>query len=83
MSEITDQEKLRVLLPHWLAHNDSHIAEFSKWEVVARAELGEEVADLIKLAICGMTETGEALVKALEKIGGPPAGHHHHHHNHG
>jgi hypothetical protein len=28
---ITDPEKLRVLLPHWIEHNAEHAAEFRQW----------------------------------------------------
>jgi hypothetical protein len=28
---MTDIEKLRALLPHWIEHNGEHAAEFSNW----------------------------------------------------
>ena len=42
MSEKTGIEKLRILLPHWIDHNNSHIEEFSKWKDVAADEAGEK-----------------------------------------
>jgi hypothetical protein len=82
MSEQDTTKKLRVLLPHWIEHNNNHIAEFRKWESEARTESGHEVALLLEKAIYDMEEAGKALSKALEKIGGPlegGGGHHHHH----
>ncbi len=83
MSEQNTIEKLRVLLPHWIEHNISHIAEFRKWEGEARKESGEDVALLLDKAIRDMEEAGKSLSKAFEKVGGPlqgGGGHHHHHH---
>lgn len=82
MSDMSGIEKLRVLLPHWLEHNDAHIAEFKKWRGVAREEVDQDVAKLLSEAIQGMEKTGESLAKALDKIGGPKGGHHGHHHHH-
>ncbi len=82
MSEQSTIKKLRVLLPHWIEHNNNHIAEFRKWEGEARKESGEEVAQLLDKAISDMEEAGKSLSEALEKVGGPleGGGHHHHHH---
>ncbi len=83
MSEQNTIEKLRVLLPHWIEHNNNHIAEFRKWEGEARKESGGEVAQLLDKAISDMEVAGKSLSEALEKVGGPlegGGGHHHHHH---
>jgi len=83
MSEQNTIEKLRVLLPHWIEHNNNHIAEFRKWEGEARKESGEEVAQLLDKAISDMEVAGQSLSEALGKVGGPlegGGGHHHHHH---
>ncbi len=82
MSEQNTIKKLRVLLPHWIEHNNNHIAEFRKWENEARAESGKEVSLLLEKAISDMEEAGKSLSEALEKVGGPLEsieGHHHHH----
>ncbi len=82
MSEQNTIKKLRVLLPHWIEHNNSHIAEFRKRENEARAESGKEVSLLLEKAISGMEEAGKSLSEALGKVGGPlesSEGHHHHH----
>ena len=80
MSEQNTIKKLRVLLPHWIEHNNSHIAEFRKWENEARAESGKEVSLLLEKAISDMEEAGKSLSEALEKVGGPlESGKEHHH----
>ncbi len=80
MSEQNTIKKLRILLPHWIQHNDSHIAEFRKWEGEAKKESEHEVAKLLNKAIGNMGETGKALSEALENIGGPTEENHQHHH---
>ena len=82
MNDKSTVDKLRVLLPHWIEHNNSHKAEFVKWAASAREEGLGEVADLIDKAVAAMDETDGALSKALEKVGGPMGGGHHHHHHH-
>ena len=80
MTEQDTLKKLQVLLPHWIEHNNNHIAELRKWEDEANKESGQEVAKLLDKAIKDMEETGKSLSKALKKIGGPLEGEHHHHH---
>jgi hypothetical protein len=67
----TDQDKLRVLLPHWIEHNDEHAAEFRAWAERARAAGQEEVADEIDTAAKELGWVNEALTAALNKLGGP------------
>ena len=81
MTEQDTIKKLRVLLPHWIEHNNNHIAEFRKWEGEARKESVDEVAQLLDKAIGDMEVAGKSLSEALEKVGGPlegGGGHHHH-----
>jgi len=73
-----DLQKLRVLLPHWIEHNDEHAAEFDLWAERARAAGQEEVAEEVALAAKQLGWVNEALTAALEKLGGP-AGHAHDH----
>ncbi|MCA1765216.1 MAG: hypothetical protein LC633_03045 [Desulfobulbaceae bacterium] len=82
MSEKTGIEKLRILLPHWIDHNNNHIAEFIKWrQIVADEEGDREVVELLGEAVATMEKSGKILAEALEKLGGSSEeGHHHHHH---
>jgi len=69
----TDLEKLRVLLPHWCAHNAEHAAEFRTWAEKA----GAARADILDAAE-HLERANRALEAALKRLGGPlPAAHHH------
>ena len=74
-------EKLRVLLPHWIEHNNGHEAECLKWVEIAKQEGQASVAEHIAAAVKKMNEVNELLEKALHEAGGPSAEHHHHHHH--
>ncbi len=75
---MNEQEKLRVLIPHWIEHNEEHAGEFRRW-----AEQAGDVKQDILAAAEVMIRVNDSLVAALEKLGGPlPAGHHHHHEHH-
>lgn len=81
MSEKTGIEKLRILLPHWIEHNNSHIAEFSKWRQVAAAEANNRLVDEgLSAALAAMEKAGAALAGVLQELGGAGEEHHHHHH---
>ncbi len=78
---MTEVEKVRVLLPHLIEHNHGHGDEFAKWAQVL-SECGQgEAAALMEKAIKDIEKANQALVQALEKIGGPLEGHTHGHHH--
>lgn len=83
MSEMQELDKLRVLLPHWIEHNNSHIADFRKWQQVAN-HAGSPASSGLEEAVAAMARAGEALERVLAELGGPlaPPGHAHHHHHH-
>jgi hypothetical protein len=63
-----DLAKLRILLPHWIEHNDEHAESFRKWAGRAR-ELGlEAVAEQIEEAVGRMKGCNEALSAALKAL---------------
>jgi hypothetical protein len=68
----TDQEKLQVLLPHWIEHNAEHAAEFRAWAEKARQAGHEEMADEIDTAARKLERANEALRAAIDKLGGLP-----------
>jgi hypothetical protein len=76
----SDVDKIRVLLPHWMEHNQSHRVEFGRWAEVARSAGLTEAAELIAKAMAKMAEVDSLLAQALDKAGGKVAGHDHHHH---
>ena len=71
MSTGTDEDKLRLLLPHWIEHNAEHAAEFRSWAEKARAAGQEQVAHEIDTAAKELGWVNEALGAALDKLGGP------------
>ena len=81
-------EKLRVLLQHWIEHNDGHVEEFEKWRKTMAEDGKQVLATHIGDAIAAMATVNEKLTKALTDVGGPPDkgdgdhDHHHHHHHH-
>ena len=61
-----DLEKLRVLLPHWIEHNDEHAAEFQEWATRA-GEAEEDIREAARL----LEQATGLLHSAMEKLGGP------------
>ena len=74
---MNDQEKLRVLVPHWIEHNEEHANEFKRW-----AERAGTATPEILAAADAVARANESLAAALEKLGGAfkqPDYHHHFH----
>jgi hypothetical protein len=62
---MNEVEKLRVLIPHWIEHNEEHAEEYRQW-----AEHAND-ASVYLLAAAEMVEsTNKALKAALEMLGG-------------
>lgn len=73
-----EQHKLKVLIPHWIEHNEEHAQEFLRY-IEACGDAAPDLRD----AAARMTLVNEALAAALEKLGGGlPFGEEHHHHHH-
>jgi len=72
MSERTEMEKLRVLLPHWIEHNLEHADEFRRWAEEAGRAGQVEIAREILAAAQGLEEANESLRAASRRLGGPP-----------
>jgi hypothetical protein len=58
-------DKLRVLIPHWIGHNSEHADEFRVW-----AERAGEAAADIRVAADAIELSNQALLSALEGLGG-------------
>ena len=65
-----ETDKLRVLIPHWIEHNEEHAEEFRNW--AARA--GDASEDILSAAETTI-QANVTLEAALEKLGGPLAYH--------
>lgn len=82
MEPKTAIDKLQILLPHWIEHNQNHAAEFQKWAASSRAEGAERLAGLLDTAAAHMVATDEILKKAAAEVGSPPSDGHSHAHHH-
>lgn len=65
---MTDIDKLRTLLPHWVAHNAEHIAELQTWIERVRAIGQEQVAGRLEAAIQKIDAANRDLQTALEYL---------------
>jgi hypothetical protein len=61
-----ESDKLRVLLPHWIEHNQEHAAEFQVWA----AKAGEASPEILAAAEM-LVKANFSLEAALDKLGGP------------
>ena len=61
---MNDIEKLRVLIPHSVEHNQEHADEFRRWAKTA----GEAATNLLAAAEA-MQQVNRILESALEKLG--------------
>lgn len=77
---MTDIEKLRALLPHWIEHNQEHGAELLRWADKATSAGHEKAAELIQNAVQAMDQANAQLEEALDKLGGPIHTEHSHTH---
>ena len=66
--EHADLDKLRVLLPHWIKHNEEHAASFENWAAKARVLGQEETAQRIEESVQQMAACNQALAAALEAL---------------
>lgn len=62
---MNETEKLRMLIPHWMEHNDEHGEEYYRWAGKA-AEAGADLLAAVEM----LKRVNQALATALEKLGG-------------
>ena len=70
-------EKLRILIPHWIEHNGEHSKEFRQW-----ADEDTLAAEDLIAAAAAIDQANQYLAAGLEKLGGEldyPKGHGHFH----
>lgn len=60
--------RLRILLPHWLEHNEEHLQDLRGWTAKARALGQRNAGDLMEEAIEHMEACNKALLRALEML---------------
>ncbi len=64
----TDMEKIKILLKHWVEHNEEHGEDFQEWAEKAKSHGHTEVHDDILRAVEKMREANEYLLRALENF---------------
>ncbi|HEX16774.1 MAG: hypothetical protein DRG33_03165 [Deltaproteobacteria bacterium] len=63
-----ERERLRVILEHWIRHNEAHFEEYRRWASVA-ASLGLEVIkEKIEEATGRIEEANELFREALKAL---------------
>ena len=71
MNPSTTREKLRILLTHWVEHNQEHAEEFRRWAGQAEQAGEMETASRLNAAAAGMEGVNKNLLAALETIESP------------
>lgn len=67
----TDAERLKILLAHWVEHNEEHAKEFRDWAERAKEKgMAPAVYQGIMRGAQRMEEANSSLLKALEGLGG-------------
>lgn len=67
MSEPGVVDKLKVLLPHWIKHNEEHVAELRRWRRALHAQ-APLAASMMDMAITQMEDAGRALAAASNEM---------------
>ena len=60
-----DAAKLRILLSHWVEHNEEHAVEFTEWALKAKAGGQVKVHDHMMKAVQQMKRANESLLAAM------------------
>ena len=73
MSSNDTLSKVKILLEHWIKHNQEHGEEFREWadklKSLGKTEAGDDIAQAART----MDEAGKLLSRALDKLGGREA----------
>jgi hypothetical protein len=63
-----DATKLKILLSHWVEHNEEHAEEFIEWALKAKAGGKAQVHDHMMKAVQQMKGANKSLLAALEGL---------------
>ena len=64
-----DLTRLRILLPHWVEHNEEHLRDLRTWAQTARGLGASQAGDLLERAVRQMEAANRELAAALEALG--------------
>jgi len=65
---MTELEKLKHLLEHWLEHNEAHIRTYNDWAYKADSLGKREVAEILKEVVEKSKKLDELFRRALNSI---------------
>ena len=65
---MTELEKLKHLLKHWMEHNDAHVKTYTEWAEKAEALERNDISDILKLIVQDSNKLNELFRKAEEAI---------------
>ena len=71
MGSLSDSEKLRIRLAHWMEHNLEHAEEFERCAAQAKSFGSVDAASKLKSAAKEMRLVNHSLNDALSLLGGP------------
>jgi len=63
-----ERTKLRILLKHWIEHNDEHAEEFREWAEKAKVFGEAEAYEEVRQAAQEMDKSSESLSRALKRL---------------
>lgn len=78
---MTDIEKLRQLLPHWLEHNAEHANEFLRWASRVRFAGAEHLAHQLEAIAKKLKAVNHDLARAIEQVSQGESDHSNEHHS--
>ncbi len=64
------EKKLKILLKHWMEHNETHMDEYKRWAKIMEEEGRKDVAEALYEAIEYVKKVQEAFSKAKGLVGG-------------
>ncbi len=67
-SEMTDLKKMKVLLPHWVVHNQEHNGDYGRWMQKAKLMGMDEVARELQAAVEKINHANEHLASAAKLV---------------
>lgn len=65
---MTDLEKLKHLLKHWMEHNNAHVKTYTEWAEKADALDRKDVSDILKQIVEESEKLNELFKKAEDAI---------------
>jgi len=65
---MTELEKLKHLLKHWMEHNDAHVKTYTEWAEKANSLDRKDISDILKQIVEDSNKLNELFRKAEETI---------------